>query len=59
MKRPAIGITLDSEPSGGYSKLPWYALRENYVASVRRAGGLPILLPHVAGDSFWRAMTRV
>ena len=46
MKRPAIGITLDSEPSGGYSKLPWYALRENYVASVRRAGGLPILLPH-------------
>lgn len=46
MSKPVIGITLDSEPPGGYSKLPWYALRENYVNSVRRAGGLPILLPH-------------
>ena len=46
MKKPVIGITLDSEPPGGYSKLPWYALRENYVGAVRRAGGLPILLPH-------------
>ena len=46
MSKPVIGITLDSEPPGGYSKLPWSALRENYVNSVRRAGGLPILLPH-------------
>jgi putative glutamine amidotransferase len=46
MSKPVIGITLDSEPPGGYSKLPWYALRENYVSSVRRAGGLPFLLPH-------------
>jgi putative glutamine amidotransferase len=46
MSKPVIGITLDSEPPGGYSKLPWYALRENYVNAVRRAGGLPILLPH-------------
>ena len=46
MKKPVIGITLDSEPPGGYSKLPWYALRENYVGAVRRGGGLPILLPH-------------
>ena len=38
MKKPVIGITLDSEPPGGYSKLPWYALRENYVGAVRRAG---------------------
>jgi putative glutamine amidotransferase len=28
MSKPVIGITLDSEPPGGYSKLPWYALRE-------------------------------
>ena len=41
-----IGLTLDSEPPGGYSKFPWYALRENYCSAVTRAGGLPILLPH-------------
>ncbi len=44
--RPTIGLTLDSEGPGGYSKQPWYALRENYCASVERAGGLPVLLPH-------------
>jgi putative glutamine amidotransferase len=48
MTLPIVGITLDSEPPGGYSKLPWYALRENYSGSVSRAGGLPILLPHEA-----------
>lgn len=41
-----IGITVDSEPAGGYSSQPWYALRENYCTSVVRAGGLPVLLPH-------------
>ena len=41
-----IGLTLDSEAPGGYSKYPWYALRENYCAAVLRAGGLPVLLPH-------------
>lgn len=46
MTRPRIGITLDSEEPGGYSKLPWYALRQNYASSVERAGGLPLLLPH-------------
>ena len=47
MAQPVIGLTLDSEPPGGYSKThSWYALRENYVTSVVRAGGLPILLPH-------------
>ena len=46
MSHPIIGLTLDSEPPGGYSKLPWYALRENYCDAVARAGGLPILLPH-------------
>jgi putative glutamine amidotransferase len=44
--RPRIGLTLDAEPPGGYSKLPWYALRENYFAAIARAGGLPIALPH-------------
>ncbi len=46
MAQPLIGLTLDSEPPGGYSKFPWYALRENYCGAVTRAGGLPILLPH-------------
>jgi putative glutamine amidotransferase len=46
MTRPAIGLTLDAEPAGGYSKLPWYALRQNYCDVVTRAGGLPVLLPH-------------
>src|SRR5260221_10984689 len=44
--RPVIGVTLDSEETGGYSKLPWYALRQNYTDAVERAGGLPFLLPH-------------
>ena len=45
-RRPVIGVTLDSEPAGGYAKLPWYALRENYCDVVAAAGGLPIALPH-------------
>ena len=45
-KRPLIGLTLDSEPAGGWSKLPWYALRQNYFAAVIEAGGLPVALPH-------------
>jgi len=46
MKTPVIGITLDSEDPGTYSKYPWYALRENYAGAVSHAGGLPIVLPH-------------
>ncbi|WP_316978402.1 gamma-glutamyl-gamma-aminobutyrate hydrolase family protein [Shumkonia mesophila] len=46
MKKPLIGITLDSEQPGGYSKFPWYAARENYCGAVARAGGVPLLLPH-------------
>jgi len=44
--RPVIGLTLDAEEPGGYSKLPWYALRQNYFSAVAEAGGLPIALPH-------------
>ncbi|MBB3896646.1 gamma-glutamyl-gamma-aminobutyrate hydrolase family protein [Roseococcus suduntuyensis] len=45
-KRPLIGLTLDSEAAGGWSKLPWYALRQNYFSAVIAAGGLPVALPH-------------
>jgi putative glutamine amidotransferase len=44
--RPRIGLTLDAEPPGGYSQLPWYAIRVNYCQAIVRAGGLPIALPH-------------
>lgn len=43
---PLVGITLDSEPAGGWSQYPWYAVRQNYCAAVVAAGGLPVLLPH-------------
>ncbi len=46
--RPAIGLTLDSEEAGGWSKFPWYALRQNYCDAVVKADGLPIALPHEA-----------
>src|SRR5215470_10262789 len=46
MTQPLIGLTLDSEQPGGYSKFPWYALRQNYCEAVVRAGGLPVSLPH-------------
>ncbi len=48
-KRPLIGLTLDAEQPGGYSKYPWYALRQNYTSAVAAAGGLAVALPHDAG----------
>jgi putative glutamine amidotransferase len=47
--RPVIGVTLDAEAPGGYSKFPWYALRQNYATAIAAAGGLPVELPHHAG----------
>lgn len=46
MKTPIIGVTMDSEDGGGYSRYPWYALRQNYTEAVLKAGGLPVPLPH-------------
>ncbi len=45
---PAIGVTLDAEPPGGYSNYPWYALRRNYADAIAAAGGLPMALSHRA-----------
>lgn len=45
-KRPCIGLTLDAEPAGGWSKYPWYALRQNYTTAVNAHGGLAVALPH-------------
>lgn len=48
MKKPLIGITMDSEAGGegAYSKFDWYALRENYAGAVAHSGGIPLPLPH-------------
>ncbi|GLQ05650.1 gamma-glutamyl-gamma-aminobutyrate hydrolase family protein [Sneathiella chinensis] len=46
MKKPVIGITLDSENPGGYSNMPWYALRQNYADVITASGGIPFALPH-------------
>ncbi len=48
-KLPLIGLTLDAEPPGGWSKYPWYALRQNYTAAVAASGGLAVALPHDHG----------
>ncbi len=48
--RPRIGLTLDFEEPGGYSKFPWLALRQNYASSIIAAGGLPIALPHAPAE---------
>ena len=48
MRLPRVGLTLDAEQAGGYSKYPWYALRQNYAGAVAAAGGVPLCLPHEA-----------
>ena len=35
-RHPVIGVTLDAEPPGGYSKYPWYALRTQLRRGDRR-----------------------
>lgn len=46
MAAPVIGITLDYEESGGFSVMPWYAVRENYCRAVSQFGAIPLPLPH-------------
>lgn len=43
---PCVGFTLDYETGGGYSKMPWYAIRENYLQSVEVHGALALPLGH-------------
>jgi putative glutamine amidotransferase len=45
-RKPLIAITLDAETSGEYSKMPWYALRQNYCEAIVAAGGIPFPVPH-------------
>lgn len=46
--KPLIAVTLDAESPGGYSKMPWYALRQNYCEAILAAGGIPLPVPHHA-----------
>ena len=48
-KKPLIGLTMDAEEPGGYSRFPWYALRRNYAGSVVNAGGIPVPLANETG----------
>lgn len=49
MAGPIIGLTLDVKQPDEPAKLPSYFLRQNYAGAVRRAGGVPLLLPHEPG----------
>ena len=42
MRKPVIGIPMDYQTPGEYSSFPWYALRENYLENVEKAGGIPL-----------------
>jgi len=56
--RPVIGILLDYQASGSFSKRPHYALRQAYFDAVWRAGGLPVGLPYIvdARDDYLAAL---
>lgn len=45
MKKPLIGVTLDRQEKGDYSKRPHYAMRVHYFNTIEAAGGMPIALP--------------
>ncbi len=48
MKKPIIGLIPDYKIGGenAYSKKPFYAIRQNYLESISKAGGAPVLLPY-------------
>jgi putative glutamine amidotransferase len=46
---PIIGFTLDYETAPTFSKLPWYAIRENYMTAVSTWDAIPVALPHEVG----------
>jgi putative glutamine amidotransferase len=64
MKKPLIGITLDSvDPSiqldgTWYAKIPWYAIRMKYIQAIEDAGGAALLIPydHIAIETYAQAL---
>ncbi len=45
--RPIIGLLLDYEHEGSFSKRPHYAIRTAYFDAIWKAGGLPMGLPYI------------
>lgn len=45
-KRPLIGITLDWQETGTFSKRPHYALRHHFFHAIQVAGGIPVGIPY-------------
>jgi len=45
--RPVIGVTMDWQAEGTFSKRPHYALREEYFDIIYKAGGLPFAMPYI------------
>ena len=44
-KKPVIGISIDTGFKKTYSQFPWYALRINYITSIVKSNGIPLMLP--------------
>jgi putative glutamine amidotransferase len=49
--RPKIGITMDWQEKGTFSKRPHHALRDSYFDIIYKAGGLPLAIPHVQNNA--------
>ncbi|SDG37727.1 gamma-glutamyl-gamma-aminobutyrate hydrolase family protein [Roseospirillum parvum] len=48
MSPPRIGLLLDHQESGSFSRRPHHALRVAYFEAIWAAGGLPVAIPYVA-----------
>ena len=46
-RRPIIGVLLDYEAEGSFSKRPHYALRRGYFDAIWAAGGTPVAVPYI------------
>ena len=46
IKKPVIGVTLDSRESGEFSPYPFYVIRKAYCNGILEAGGIPFPLTH-------------
>ena len=44
--RPLVGMTLDHATDDGYSRFPWYALRQNYADWMAASGAVPVALSY-------------
>lgn len=46
MKKPTIGIILDWQEKGSFSRFEYFALRTHYINATRLAGGIAWLIPY-------------